>query len=110
MAEGKESSGWNVQGGPFRASVLYLNLFLNHVRSPCVPQLRRGLWILMRPDLGCRALPGFQLKLHLYHATARCLPLLTKLTKLQVLDVEGTGIPPAGLARLRNVIPGLRNQ
>ncbi len=62
MAEGKESSGWNVQGGPFPTSVLYLNLFLNHVRSPCVPQLRRGLWILMRPDLGCRALPGFRLK------------------------------------------------
>ena len=65
MAEGKESSGWNVQGGPFPTSVLYLNLFLHHVRSPCVPQLRRGLWILMRPDLGCRALPGFLLKLPL---------------------------------------------
>ena len=42
--------------------------------------------------------------------TDASIPTLAKLTKLQVLDVEGTGITPAGLARLRNAIPGLRNQ
>jgi hypothetical protein len=42
--------------------------------------------------------------------TDASIPTLSKLTKLQILDMEGTAMTPGGMARLRNSIPGLRDQ